>query len=107
MKYTIDLQKLADELDFDLEDVEMLLGVFLDSAESTLKKMREAIEKNDKEGLFHLAHSIKGSALNLRLTDISELAKEIEMRARNDEEYDYQSKYETLQKLIDGIGGGG
>jgi HPt (histidine-containing phosphotransfer) domain-containing protein len=103
MGYVLDLQKLADEMDFDLEDVEMLLEVFLEGVEISLKNMQEAIDKDNKKELFHLAHSIKGSALNLRLRDISEFAKEIEMRARNNEECDYQNKYEKLKKLIDDI----
>jgi HPt (histidine-containing phosphotransfer) domain-containing protein len=46
------------------------------------------------------AHSLKGSSSTIQLKDISELAKEIELSAKNNEEIDYKKKYEELQKLI-------
>ena len=44
MSYTLDLQKIADELDFDLEDVEMLLEVFLEGANDSMNELKSAIE---------------------------------------------------------------
>ncbi len=49
------------------------------------------------------AHSIKGSAANILLTDISELAKEIELSAREEKDIDYLGKYNTLSKMIEDI----
>lgn len=101
--YNIDIQKIADELDFDLEDVEMLLEVFLESANNSLVKLEEAIKINDIEGIIHTSHSIKGSAANLTLINISEIAKEIEYSARETLNIDYQEKYKILEKFIKSI----
>ena len=114
MSYTIDLQKIADELDFDLEDVEMLLEVFLDSSKEillalkdltgkTFNRLKESIEKNDLEAIFSSSHAIKGSAANLTLNEISDLAKEMEHNARESNNIDYNEKYLKLELLIKNI----
>ncbi len=103
MNYNINLQKIADELDFDLEDIEMLIEVFLKSADETLVSMQIAIKENNLEQIFKSAHSIKGSAANLTLHKISDLAKEIEHEAREKNSLDYLSKYNELKVLINNI----
>ena len=100
MNENIDLQKIADELDFDLEDVEMLMEVFIESAEESLVSLKKAIDIVDYENIFMSAHSIKGSSANLMLNDISTLAKEIEFSAHKLIDIDYVSKFDTLQKMI-------
>lgn len=75
MSYKVDLQKIADELEFDLEDVEMLFESFMESTEENMNVLRNAINTNDLELIFKSAHSIKGSAANLILMEISNLAK--------------------------------
>ena len=44
MTNNLDLQKIADELDFDLEDVEMLLEVFVESAEESLNTLDDVVQ---------------------------------------------------------------
>ncbi|MCX6076555.1 MAG: Hpt domain-containing protein [Campylobacterales bacterium] len=103
MKYNIDVQKIADELEFDLEDIEMLLEVFLESAKDSLSALKEAIDKDDLERIFKFAHAIKGSAANLTLMKISNLANEIEQDARERKAVDYVQKFENLKKSIENI----
>lgn len=100
MSYSIDLQKIADELEFDLEDVEMLLEVFLDSTNTSLKELKNAIEDIEFEDIYRCAHTIKGSAANLRLEEISTAAKYIETSARERQNIDYLGKYNQLEILI-------
>lgn len=106
MKYNIDLQKLADTFGFELDEVEMIIETFLQTSKKNLNDIKEAIENNDKETLSHAAHSLKGSSSTLQLTDISELAKEIELSAKNNEILDYQSKYNKLKELINTLKNG-
>jgi len=103
MSYTIDLQKIADELDFDLEDVEMLLEVFLESASESLAELKNGIESNNFETIFHAAHAMKGSASNLTLHEISDIAKELELTARAENDVNYQEYYNKLKSLVDSI----
>lgn len=103
MIYNIDLQKIADELDFDLEDVEMLIEAFLEGARESLASLEEAVYKNDLEEIFKSAHAIKGSAANLTLMDISNLAKKIEHSAREKELIEYSKMFENLKQLIENV----
>jgi len=103
LKNKIDLQLIANELEFDLEDVQMLLEVFLESSKEEVAKLYEGLQNNDLKTIYGSAHAIKGSSANLLLNEISELAKEIELKARNEEEYDYQGGIDTLSQKIDDI----
>ncbi len=103
MNNKIDLQTMADKLDFDLEDVEMLVEVFLSEAKKNLVDLKKAIDTNNLEDIFRYAHSIKGSAANLTLQEISNIAKEMEDNARINATFDYKATYEILRQFIDNI----
>jgi HPt (histidine-containing phosphotransfer) domain-containing protein len=103
VNYNIDLQKIADELDFDLEDVQMLVEVFLETTQESLDTLKTAIEQNNFENICRAAHSIKGSAANLTMTEIANIAKEIEDNAKESTVFDYLEKYHTLNNIILGI----
>ena len=104
MKINIDLNEIAQELDFELEDVEMLFEAFLENAYEMLDSLENAIAKNDMEGVFRSAHSIKGSAANLIFDKLSELAKEIELDARQGLDKDYLASYKILRDEIIKLG---
>lgn len=103
MNYTIDLQEIADKLDFDLEDIEMLIEVFLEDARESLDVLENAVKTNDIEEIFKSAHSIKGSAANLTLNEISELAREIELNAKENNTYNYEESYKKLKFLTEAL----
>lgn len=103
MGVNIDLNKIAEELDFDLEDVEMLMDLFLETANEKLKKMEIAIENNNLDDIYRLAHSIKGSAGTINLNNIYELSAFIENNARNSIQIDYKSKFIELKNLIESL----
>lgn len=96
----IDLNQIAEYLDFDLEDVEMLIVMFIESANETMIELKKAIYENNLEQIYKSAHAIKGSSANLTLMDISNIAKEIEKEAKSGNNIDYISKYEYLEQLI-------
>ena len=100
MNYKLDLEKIAKKLDFDLEDVEMLLEVFLESSKESLELLKDAIDTNNFEVIFKSAHAIKGSAANLTLIDIFDLAKEIELNAREKKDINYYDRYKKLENLL-------
>jgi len=100
MSTNIDLQKIAEELEFDLEDVKMLISIFLESVTKLMLNLKEAIANHNFESIHQNAHAIKGSAANLNLVDISHTAKEIELASREKSTIDYMEYYKTLEKLI-------
>lgn len=103
MSYIIDLQKIADELEFDLEDVAMLIEVFLESVDINMQELKNAIANNDLELIFNVSHAIKGSSSNLLLTDISSIAAKLESNSRAGNNISYEQSYEELALLIDSI----
>jgi HPt (histidine-containing phosphotransfer) domain-containing protein len=103
MKYNIDLNKLADKFDFEIDEVEMIVETFLKTSKKNLDDIQKAIENDDKKKLSQAAHSLKGSSSTLQLTEIAELAKEIELNAKNNENIDYQNQYKQLKELINNI----
>lgn len=77
----IDRAKAIKELGISTELLNELLGIFVEQAESTLKIMSEVVDKKDYEQIRKSAHFIKGSAGNLRIDTIQEIAREIELGA--------------------------
>ena len=100
VKYHVDVSTLAKTLDFDEDDVEMLLNLFMKNAISSLEKMKIAVDNSDFDELHSTAHSIKGASGNLRLEPIYELSQEIDKLARDKKEVDYKSMYDKLYNLI-------
>jgi HPt (histidine-containing phosphotransfer) domain-containing protein len=103
MEKKIDLEKLADAFGFDLDEIKMIIETFLKTASENLIDIKHAIENNDLEKLSKAAHSLKGSSSTLQLTEISELAKEIEADAKNGVNIDYKNKFNQLNDLINSL----
>jgi HPt (histidine-containing phosphotransfer) domain-containing protein len=99
----VDLQKIADELEFDLDDVKMLIDVFTESTIKSMKTLKIAIDNNDFDNIFKSAHAISGSSANLTLMDISDLAKSIETESRKSQKINYHNIYNKLNLLIQKI----
>lgn len=75
----ISIDIMASEQGLDREDVIELLEEFLKYTETEdLVGLQDAFARGDFEVLRDRAHSIKGAALNLKLSDIAESAKLIE-----------------------------
>jgi len=100
IKYSINLPALAKALDFEEEDVQMLLDLFMKNSISSLQKMKIAADNNDFNELHSTAHSIKGASGNLRLQPIYELSEEIDELARYKKPADYKNMYQKLYNLI-------
>lgn len=100
----VDLQKIADELEFDLDDVEMLMAVFTENAKETLEWMKKSIIAKDFEAIAKSAHKIKGSSANILLKEISQISSEIERSAKERLDIDYNSKINELESMIDELG---
>ena len=78
----MDLNKLAERLGLDVEDIRELLELYVETTTSDLAQLKGAIETKDAELAHAKAHSIKGASGNLGLDEMYELAKEIDDRAR-------------------------
>jgi len=75
-------EEFVEMIDIGLEDVVEFISVFLDYTENEdLPALLEGINKRDAEVVRKRAHSIKGAALNLMLSEISSLAAQLEKNA--------------------------
>jgi len=102
----LDLSVLAEKMGYDEEDIEVMLGMFLKKVDNQLKSIEEAIASKDHETIFTTTHAIKGSAGNIGLDAIFELAKGIELTARKAEDANYDDftklkiMIKSLQKKV-------
>ena len=82
----------------------MLIGSFLEEAKPLLSKMSEAIAVQDYATIQSTAHSIKGSAGNLRFSELQEMARELELAAANAESsFDFTIYFDALNRAISTI----
>lgn len=76
----ISIDQLAAEQGLDREDVIELLEDFLEYTETEdLVGLQDAFARNEFDAVRERAHSIKGAALNLKLTDVADCARKIEV----------------------------
>lgn len=96
----MNLQQIADTLEFDLEDIEMLMEIFLSDAKASLEKTNDLIVSNDFIEIKNIAHGIKGSASNLMLEEVVEIAQQIEQLAKTESSADYSAMFATLKTKL-------
>jgi HPt (histidine-containing phosphotransfer) domain-containing protein len=103
MGQNINLQQIADNLGFELSDIEMLINMFIEASNDSLDQMQTAIQSNNFDDIVAAAHAIKGSAANIMLEDITNLAKDIELSSHDKLDIDYSTKCEQLRQLVNSI----
>jgi len=74
--------KLADNIGLEKEEFLKLLRLFIETSLYDLGKLQISIDKGNPQGVVEAAHSIKGAAGNLGFEDMYEVAKDVEMKAR-------------------------
>lgn len=100
----IDVASIASVLGIPEKHIPLLVNAFLEETGTIFDDLFAAIEANDFEKMALNAHSIKGSAANLRLNDISELAKSMEFAAKaNESSFNYKESATELKGLVDAI----
>ena len=84
--------------------IPMLIGSFLGESTNIINALELAIDSNDFPTFKTNAHSIKGSAGNLRFTEIYEMSKDMELAASNsDTSFDYKGHFEAIKSAIETI----
>ena len=71
------LEKLASEIEFDVEDYSPLLKLFVDTTDSNLTEISGAIEVSDSNLISSNIHNIKGSSMNLGLNKITGIVEQM------------------------------
>ena len=96
----VNRDQIAAQLGFQRSDVDMLLAIFRKNATTSLEEMQAMIIQKDIKGIINSAHAIKGSAGNLKLNDIYQLAMRIEVAAIDSEDINYQIHHDKLYRLL-------
>lgn len=97
----VDIKEIAAILGMAEKHIPMLVGAFLDESKSILQNLTDAVSANNFTDIALHAHNIKGSAANLRLTDVSEIALGLERAAKaSDGSYDYEAESSKLAIFI-------
>ncbi len=101
----MNLNQLAEELGMERREFSELIELFLEASASDLLQIRSAFDRGESLAAAMAAHSIKGAALNLGLTEIYELARKIEEEARGNPSHRTPSSVLTLREKLDQIAG--
>ncbi len=99
----INIEKLAGQLEFDIEDVEELLNMFIDGAIKSLEDIKQSFSNQDIKGIRDGAHAIKGSAGNLLLNEVYIIAQRLEKSATEGRTMNLLGEYRELAQIIQQI----
>ena len=97
----INLEEMAASIGLKAKHIPMLIGSFLDESTTIMASLKSAIESRDYDNMKLHAHSIKGSAGNLKFNEIYEMAKEMELAAASSSDtFDYSTYFDTVEASI-------
>lgn len=100
----LNLEEMAGAIGLKAKHMPMLIGSFLEESETIMNNLSDAITNKDFTQIKAHAHSIKGSAGNLKFDEIYEMAKEIELSAsETSDSFDYSTYFEAIKTAISTI----
>jgi HPt (histidine-containing phosphotransfer) domain-containing protein len=97
----INFDEMAASIGLKPKHIPMLIGSFLEESVTILSNLEIAISSNDYTAIKIHAHSIKGSAGNLKFNEIYEMAKEMELSATDsNSSFDYSAYFEAIKSAV-------
>jgi len=97
----LDHEVMAKAIGLKVKHMPMLIGSFLEESNPILEKLQSAVESKDYAAIRSAAHSIKGSAGNLRFNELADMAKELEHAGeKSDAAFEYSLYLEAMKKAI-------
>lgn len=99
----MNIKAMAEDLDIDSGEFMYLLEYFVEKSKSDLERLKSAVKSGDIMEVVEASHSIKGSAGNLGLMNIYEVAKEIEAKGRENN-LDCEKAVRELKEALDVLG---
>ncbi len=97
----INAEEMAAKIGLNARHIPILVQSFIDESTEIIVSLEAAIEKKDYAEIGNAAHSIKGSAGNLKFDEMYELAKEVELSAKAaKEDYPYLAACASLKNAI-------
>ena len=99
----MDFKETAKNLGLEEDEFIEILKLFVEVSLSDLEKMKSAIDSKNSRIVFESSHSIKGAAVNLGFQEIAQIAREVELNARQDILDGSDHGYVTLKEKIDSL----
>ena len=97
----LDHEAMAKAIGLKVKHMPILIESFLEESDPILEKLQLAVESQDYATIRAAAHSIKGSAGNLRFSELAEMAKELEHAGdKSDTSFEYMLYLEAMKKAI-------
>ena len=94
----LNFEEMALAIGLKAKHIPMLIGSFMEESVGILASLQNAVDSDDFEAIKTHAHSIKGSAGNLKFNEIYEMAKEMELSAGNSKsDFDYASYLQAIK----------
>ncbi|MBW2096438.1 MAG: Hpt domain-containing protein [Deltaproteobacteria bacterium] len=93
----MNINELAENLGLEPDEYMEILELLVDSGKADIASLEQAIAANDAEGVVKAAHSLKGASANLGLMDLSETARDIEFKGREQDLADIGEKIQVLK----------
>ena len=97
----IDAEEMAAKIGLNARHIPILVQSFIDEGTQIITSLEAAIAQKDYTEIGNTAHSIKGSAGNLKFDEMYELAKKLELTAKAaKEDYPYEAACLSLKNAI-------
>lgn len=98
----LDYETMAKAIGLKPKHIPMLLESFVEEATVSVVQLENAMSANDLTTVALQAHAIKGSAGNLRLNELYEMSKDIELAANaNDTLFDYTGHINAVKIVME------
>lgn len=78
-----------------------LLDDFLEFAEEILLEIDQAVKEKNSDVIRNSGHTLKGTAANLSLTNLSNVGLELETAGKTEQTEKYKPLYNKLVKCVD------
>jgi HPt (histidine-containing phosphotransfer) domain-containing protein len=102
----MNLKVLAKNLELEENEFLELVSLFLKTSSSDLNKLQAVIEKGNAPKVAGLAHSVKGAAATLGLTEIFEYARDMETKAQANDLTGATQGVENIKEVLGRIAQG-
>jgi len=99
----MNFKELAKNLELEEDEFLELMALFFKTTISELEKLESVIKEKDALAVQSLAHSMKGGAGSLGLSEIQEAAKRIERGARENRLGDWDREIRIVRANLDRI----
>ena len=100
----ISAEEMAAKIGLNVKHIPILVQSFTEEGKTIMEQLDKAVAEKSYEEIASAAHSIKGSAGNLKFDAMYELAREIELSAKaGKEDYPYGQACASIKKAIESI----